>query len=40
MIMQLRPPSRQHSHQFNAGNLLAQNKILYATLLTGGMMFF
>lgn len=39
-MMQLRPVSRQHSHQFNSGNLLAQKKILYATLLTGGMMFF
>lgn len=36
--MQFQPLSRQHSHQFNQGNPLAQKKILYATLLTGGMM--
>lgn len=36
--MQYQPISRQHSHQFNQGNPLAQKKILYATLLTGGMM--
>lgn len=36
--MQFQPLSRQHSHQFNQGNPLAQKKILYATLLTGSMM--
>lgn len=36
--MQFQPISRQHSHQFNQGNPLAQKKILYATLLTGIMM--
>ena len=36
--MQFQPLSRQHSHQFNQGNPLAQKKIIYATLLTGSMM--
>lgn len=36
--MLFHPISRQHSHEFNQGNPLAQKKILYATLLTGGMM--
>ena len=38
--MQLQPVSRQHSHQFNQANLLAQKKILIATILTGVMMVF
>ncbi|WP_173912543.1 CDF family Co(II)/Ni(II) efflux transporter DmeF [Acinetobacter sp. Marseille-Q1618] len=38
--MQFKPIQRQHSHQFDQGNPLAQKKILIATLLTGAMMIF
>lgn len=38
--MQFQPIDRQHSHQFDEGNPLAQKKILIATLLTAIMMIF
>ena len=38
--MQFQTIQRQHSHQFDQGNPLAQNKILFATILTAIMMFF
>lgn len=38
--MQFNPISRVHSHQFDEGNPLAQNKILLATILTAVMMVF
>lgn len=38
MIMKFKPIQRQHSHQFDQGNPLAQKKILIATLLTALMM--
>lgn len=38
--MQFKTIQRQHSHQFDQGNPLAQKKILFATILTGLMMIF
>ncbi|MDM1758766.1 MULTISPECIES: CDF family Co(II)/Ni(II) efflux transporter DmeF [unclassified Acinetobacter] len=38
--MQFKTIQRQHSHQFDEGNPLAQKKILFATILTGLMMIF
>ncbi|MDM1249322.1 CDF family Co(II)/Ni(II) efflux transporter DmeF [Acinetobacter sp. R933-2] len=38
--MQFKNIQRQHSHQFDQGNPLAQKKILFATILTGLMMIF
>ena len=38
--MQFKPIQRQHSHQFDQGNPLAQKKILLATVLTAAMMVF
>lgn len=38
--MQFKPIQRQHSHQFDQGNPLAQKKILLATVLTAAMMLF
>lgn len=38
--MQFKTIQRQHSHQFDEGNPLAQKKILWATILTGLMMLF
>lgn len=38
--MQFKTIQRQHSHQFDEGNPLAQKKILFATILTAVMMIF
>ncbi|RZG44037.1 CDF family Co(II)/Ni(II) efflux transporter DmeF [Acinetobacter wuhouensis] len=38
--MQFKTIQRQHSHQFDEGNPLAQMKILFATILTAVMMIF
>lgn len=38
--MQFKIIQRQHSHQFDEGNPLAQKKILFATILTAVMMIF
>lgn len=38
--MQFKTIQRQHNHQFDEGNPLAQKKILWATVLTGFMMVF
>jgi cation diffusion facilitator family transporter len=38
--MRFKTIQRQHSHQFDEGNPLAQKKILWATILTGLMMLF
>ena len=38
--MQFKTINRQHHHQFDQGNPLAQKKILFATVLTGLMMIF
>ena len=36
--MNIKPLSRQHTHQFDQGNPLAQKRILYAVILTAVMM--
>ena len=38
--MQFKTINREHNHQFDEGNPLAQKKILWATILTGLMMIF
>ena len=38
--MQFKTIQREHTHQFDEGNPLAQKKILWATILTGLMMLF